>query len=89
MTPETCPNCGADVPPRAHCCPECGADERSGWSEEAAASHLNLPDRSFDYNDFVRREFGAPPLRPRGISWLWWATAVLLLVVASLLWLRR
>ena len=27
MSPEACPNCGADVPRKAKACPECGADE--------------------------------------------------------------
>jgi hypothetical protein len=80
MTPETCPNCGADVPPKARCCPECGADEKTGWSDEADTGHLDLPDGPFDYDDFVKREFGGGAARPRGISWLWWATAALLLI---------
>ena len=54
MTPEICPNCGAEVPPKAKACPECGADEATGWSEEAQASGLDLPDENFDYNDFVK-----------------------------------
>jgi hypothetical protein len=64
------------VPPRARACPECGSDERTGWSEEANAGTLDLPDESFDYDGFVRSEFGGPSLRPRGLSWFWWATAV-------------
>ena len=51
MPPEICPNCGAEVPPKARACPECGADEATGWSEEAHASGLDLPDEDFDYND--------------------------------------
>src|ERR1041384_1119375 len=37
MTPEICPNCGAEVPRQAKACPECGSDEKTGWSEEAHA----------------------------------------------------
>ena len=44
MPPETCPNCGADVPPKARACPECGADEQTGWSEAARTDGLDLPD---------------------------------------------
>ena len=83
MPPETCPNCGADVPRSARACPECGADEKTGWSEEAYAQRLGLPDDSFDYEEFAKEEFGkgkATDIRPRGISWLWWAAAVLLLL---------
>lgn len=59
--PETCPACGADVPRTARACPECGSDYETGWNEEAtAADGLDLPDSEFDYDDFVRREFGAP-----------------------------
>ena len=57
--PDTCPICGADVPGGAKACPECGADERTGWSEEAYVSGLNLPDDSFDYDQFVQREFNS------------------------------
>jgi len=85
-----CPNCGADVPAKARCCPQCGSDEQTGWAEEAAASHLGLPDDSFDYDDFVKREFGGTKdPRPRGISWLWWATAVGLLGAALWFFLGR
>jgi hypothetical protein len=79
-TPETCPTCGADVPRNAKACPECGADEHTGWSEEAYASGLGLPDESFDYDDFARREFRKSPV-PHGIRWYWWATAIAALVV--------
>ena len=81
-SPETCPLCGADVPARAKACPECGADEHTGWSDEAYAGNLNLPDDSFDYDEFVQREL-KPEKRPipRGIHWFWWGVAI---VVAAL-----
>ena len=42
--PETCPVCGAAVPPKAKACPECGADERSGWNEDDSIyDGLDLP----------------------------------------------
>lgn len=87
MTPEVCPNCGADVPPRAMACPECGADENTGWSEEAAASNLDLPDDSFDYDEFVKREFeGKSPEKPGKGLWLIVAVvlALLFLILALL-----
>ena len=84
MPPETCPHCGADVPPDAKACPECGADEETGWSETAYASGLGLPDDEFDHDEFVKREFGSEPLKPRGIGWFWWAVAVA--VIGSMLW---
>jgi len=83
-TPETCPNCGADLPRRAKVCPECGADQQTGWSETAYAQDLDLPDDSFDYGEFVEKEFGSEPqLKPRGLAWIWWLAA--LLVVAGFL----
>jgi hypothetical protein len=85
MPPETCPNCGADVPPKARACPECGACDETGWSEEAHVGDLGIPDESFDYNEFVKREFGGKRILPRGIGWFWWGIS--LAVVAVLLWL--
>jgi hypothetical protein len=79
-TPETCPNCGADLPPRAKVCPDCGADEKTGWSDTAYAQDLELPDDSFDYDEFVEKEFAeAPPIKPRGLAWVWWLVALLLI----------
>ena len=84
MTPEICPQCGAEVPKNAKACPECGSDEKTGWSDEAYASGLGLPDDNFNYDEFVDREFGKKKVRPHGISWLWWTVAVLL--VLAFLW---
>jgi hypothetical protein len=88
MPPEICPNCGGVVPPNAKACPECGSDEETGWSEEARASDLDLPEEDFDYKDFVEREFGGKKAVPRGIHWFWWVIAVLILGTLILLWLR-
>jgi hypothetical protein len=82
MPPETCPNCGASVPARAKSCPECGACEESGWNEEAAGGNLDIPEETFDYDEFVKREFGPRRLLPHGIPWFW---AGLSLVLAILL----
>jgi hypothetical protein len=89
-TPETCPNCGADLPRRAKVCPECGADEKTGWSDTAAAQELGLPDDSFDYDEFVKNEFNEEtPLKPRGLAWLWWLVAVIVLAgFVALLFVR-
>ncbi len=88
MSPETCPNCGADVPSNAKACPECGADERTGWSEEAGSGGLDLPEENFDYSDFVKREFGKGKAVPRGIYWFWWLVAVFLIGALIWLWLK-
>src|SRR5215469_6177560 len=88
MAPETCPNCGANVPRNAKACPECGSDEETGWSEEAHVGGLDLPDENFDYGDFVKKEFGSKSPVPRGIKWYWWVVAVLILVAFLFLCLR-
>jgi hypothetical protein len=80
MTPEICPNCGAELTPRARVCPECGADANPGGSEPAGPENLDLPEESFDYDDFVAREFGSSSPKPRGINWFWWLTSLVVLV---------
>lgn len=87
MPPEICPNCGALVPAKAKACPGCGADEKTGWSDSAHADNLGIPDENFDYDDFVKEEFGVSP-KPRGIHWFWWLTAVLLAGLLLFLFLR-
>ncbi len=81
MSPEVCPNCGADVPRNARACPSCGADEKTGWSESAYASNLGIPEENFNYENFVKEEFASTPIKPRGIHWVWWLTALLLIVL--------
>src|SRR5262245_56899850 len=95
--PETCPECGAMVPANAKACPECGADEETGWSERAQAQRLGLPDDEFDYDEFVKEEFGeqdrtrgaAERLKPRGVRWLWWVVGLLLLLAFAFSFLRH
>jgi hypothetical protein len=88
MAPDVCPNCGAEVPPNAKACPECGADEQTGWSEEARSDGLNLPGQHFDYDDFVKREFGGEKVVPRGLHWFWWLVAILVIAMLLFLWVR-
>ena len=91
MTPEICPICGAEVPPNAKACPECGADEETGWSDKAREQELGLPDTEFNYDEFVKEEFGGEKedkLRPKNISWWWWVVGIGLLV-GFLIWLLR
>ena len=85
-SPEVCPVCGEDVPRDSLACPECGADHRSGWREDAdLGDGLDLPDDDFNYNDFVRQEFGSR-IKPAGIKTIWWITAVVVLVASILLY---
>jgi uncharacterized membrane protein YvbJ len=84
--PETCPNCGADVPRNAKACPECGSDESTGWSDDAQVQNLGLPNEEFNYDEFTQREFGKPKKSPRQM--LWWVVAVVLLVLSVLYFVR-
>jgi hypothetical protein len=84
---DTCPNCGAAVPPKSKSCPGCGADEKTGWSATVYADHLGLPDEAFDYEAFVKEEFGGQT-KPRSVHWFWWLTALLLVVLFLFFWFR-
>ena len=88
IPPETCPNCGADVPSNARACPECGSDEGTGWSDGAKTDGLDLPEENFDYDDFVKREFGGASPVPRGIRWLWWVIAIVIIFLLFAFWFR-
>jgi len=79
-TPKVCPVCGEDVPRTALACPECGADHASGWREDAETyDAVDLPDEDFNYEEFVKQEFGSS--RRSAIKTVWWITAIL--VVAA------
>jgi uncharacterized membrane protein YvbJ len=88
MTPEICPNCGATVPAKAKACPQCGSDETTGWSEEASANGLDLPDENFNYDAYVEQEFGSKKPVPRGMHWFWWVVAIILVAVFLAFWFR-
>ena len=76
-TPKVCPVCGEDVPRTALACPECGADHTSGWREDAETyDAVDLPDEDFNYEEFVKQEFGSS--RRPVIKTVWWITAILL-----------
>ena len=78
--PKICPVCGEDVPRNALACPECGADHNSGWREGAETyDAVDIPDEDFNYDEFVRQEFGSG--RKSAIKPIWWITALILLAV--------
>ena len=79
--PDVCPVCGEDVPSGALACPECGADHNSGWrGDPDAYDAVDLPDEDFNYDKFVREEFGSA-LKPAGIKTSWWIAAIFLIIV--------
>jgi len=78
------------VPPKAAACPECGSDYETGWSEDADAQRLGLPDDKFDYDEFVKEEFGreGKGIRPRSIGAGWWIAGIVLLIALVFFLLR-
>jgi uncharacterized membrane protein YvbJ len=79
--PPVCPVCGEDVPRNALACPECGADHNSGWKEGAeTCDGVDLADEDFNYDEFVKEEFGSSP-KPKAIKTVWWLTAICLIIL--------
>ena len=92
-----CPHCGAEVSHKARACPECGADDETGWAEDADKWRADIPtgyggDDDFDYDEYVRREFGADEGRILGLpAGLFFLLVVLLFVsaIVALIFLTR
>jgi uncharacterized membrane protein YvbJ len=83
-TPEICPVCGEEVRRDALACPQCGADHNSGWKEDAATyDGVDLPERDFNYEDFVKQEFGSKT-KPAGLKTIWWIVGIALIVAVVL-----
>ena len=78
--PSVCPNCGADVPPKALACPECGADYDTGWRDYADACGHDSPEDDFDYDEAFQKEFGREII-PSHVKPIWWITGVILLAI--------
>jgi hypothetical protein len=79
-SPEVCPVCKEEVPPGALACPECGADHNSGWREDADTyDGVDLPEHDFNYDDFVKQEFGSQA-KPAGLKTIWWIVCIALIV---------
>ncbi|MGC8742532.1 MAG: zinc ribbon domain-containing protein [Verrucomicrobiia bacterium] len=84
--PEICPNCGAYVPEDALACPECGSDYETGWSERAYSQRLDLPDDEFDYDEFVREEFGGTKNRRFRKYGAFWIIVAIIIAILILNW---
>lgn len=80
MRPDVCPICGEVVPEDAKACPECGACEETGWSEDAKADTLGIPREEFDYDGYLREEFGDEEPK-RKMGGVWSTTAWVMIVV--------
>ncbi len=81
-----CPSCGAEVRVGSRGCPQCNpGSRRKKWEQEEYMDGVDAGDsEDFDYEDFVKREFGKglSRLKPDGIKWKWWFTAVVLLALS-------
>jgi predicted nucleic acid-binding Zn ribbon protein len=79
--PDSCANCGADIPRQARACPECGADERTGWRETSIYDGLDLPDSDTDET---------PPEARRTVNvfWILVGAGLLILLVLGTLGIR-
>ena len=95
-----CPNCGADFHPNARTCKCCGTSPGSpsaAWRQSEHLDGVNLPanpgnDPTFDYDEFISREFGdensEQPIVVDLRKVIWWLTAVILLIVFAV-WTTR
>lgn len=85
MSPDfRCPVCSTSLSPNARSCGHCGAQrEGASWLTPKPHDELDLDDDTFDYDDFVRREFGngrpdwAWFERMNGKERFWWVVAVI------------
>jgi hypothetical protein len=73
----TCKSCHFELSPNARACSRCGTPLRAPNSSPE-------PDDTFDYDDFIRREFGHQ-IRPSHISPFWWIVAILTLIAFAAL----
>lgn len=46
-----------------------------------------MPDEDFNYDDFVKKEFGDHSPVPRGIRWWWWLLAIVVVILFLLFWI--
>lgn len=92
-----CPSCDRLVPVGQNCpCTrrktkkkkEKGPPTHKPWEQDESRDGLDLPDDSFDYDEFVAREFGTgKPHAQVGLSRFWWLTALVLCLVWFLFYL--
>ncbi|HET6178213.1 MAG TPA: zinc-ribbon domain-containing protein [Candidatus Sulfotelmatobacter sp.] len=82
--PEVCPVCGEEVQRDALACSQCGADHNSGWREDADIyDGVDVPEHDFNYDDFVKQEFGSQS-KPAGLKTIWWIVGIVLIVAIVL-----
>ncbi|MBT3378234.1 MAG: hypothetical protein HN742_38280 [Lentisphaerae bacterium] len=84
----TCPHCGAEVRAGALACQACGSDAETGWTVHGDVGPSGYAgDADFDYDDFVRREFGGDGKRWLGYSRQQWQAIIASLLALAFLYL--
>ena len=86
-----CPSCDRMVPVGKPC--PCTRTKRrkkkrkppppkQSWEQDDSYDGLDLPEDSFDYHEFIAKEFGdEKPHTQIGIRKLWWVTALILSII--------
>jgi uncharacterized membrane protein YvbJ len=78
-TPEVCPVCGENVPRDALACLQCGTDHNSGWREDADTYDGVDLHEHFNYDEFVKQEFGFQA-KPAALKTIWWIVGIVLIL---------
>jgi hypothetical protein len=85
-----CPGCGAEVRVGSRGCTTCSG---KSWEQDEYLDGLDpSPDtEDFNYDDFVKKEFGrgCGRVKPVGLPWKWWITGVVLLGALVWAWVLR
>ncbi|MCS1407504.1 MAG: hypothetical protein M2R45_00662 [Verrucomicrobia subdivision 3 bacterium] len=81
-----CPQCGVAIEADAVACPGCGSCGETGWSERARYEVMGVDygQDEFDYDSFVKEEFGG---RRKNVDWrrLLWGLVALGLIILFLI----
>lgn len=80
-----CNNCGGEVSFKARSCPHCGADDETAW-KDGVSSYIVEEQEEFDYDEYVRNNYGGGAAKPAGVKWWVWVIAVVLLALFILRW---
>jgi hypothetical protein len=75
-----CPGCGREVRVGSQGCPQC--NQLDPWEQDDTEIYdgLDLPDDKFDYQQFLKNEFGDKKINTNGLSLFWWIVAIILLI---------
>lgn len=87
VPPGDCPVCGEFVPRGAKVCRECGSCPKTGWSEDSAYDHLDLPEEAFEDDDAPKKQKPAGAGILDSPHWRWVALAMFVtLLLAAFGW---